>query len=521
MVDPHLGTRLEDSIQKALRLYNAEFKKEAQAEKKRYIDLIGKSMKDINNDEVKTQLPQILPKAMSNFATPVIKCTVTEALEYVVLAKSSSQPHQSTYEAASSLTEFELKKILIDKMEKIQSNLIADEHKELYKALDKDEDPPAGSDHGMKRQKTSKDAEFTKGQDMDNTDDQQNVEAASKYDGFKKPKRPSTPDSDWNVVKSFDFRPPQTWISKIAQAEKPPISFDKLMRTCRSRVKLEYNIEECYKAVTDRLDWNNPEGKKYPFDLSKPLSLIMDRGRQVVPVDYFINNDLEYLRGGSSSRKYTTSTTKTKDAKVSKHDVYSTKRIIAVTKVKVMKWYDYGYLEEIEVRREDQQLYKFKEGDFPRLHLHDIEDIRIVILKRVEDLQLGVESYQKKLNITKPETFRSDISNRIPYTAYNNPQGIIYEDKYKRNRLMRTDELYKFSDGTLTSVRSVLHDIASNLRMDYLPKRRWSSLDRKRSRIMIKAIDKLLLERRLMRSLEKFVGGRDYGEDLRLLQRTI
>ncbi|GKD41204.1 hypothetical protein Tco_1261411 [Tanacetum coccineum] len=162
-----------------------------------------------------------------------------------------------------------------------------------------------------------------------------------------------------------------------------------------------------------------------------------------------------------------------------------------------MKWYDYDYLEEIEVQREDQKLYKFKEGDFPRLHLHDIEDMllllvqkklsnlerdaifdlgvalwmftrRIFILKRVEDLQLGVESYQKKLNITKPETFRFDISKRIPYTAYSNPKGIIYEDKYKRNRLMRTDELYKFSDRTLTSIRTILHDIASNLRMDYL-----------------------------------------------------
>ncbi|GKG07925.1 hypothetical protein Tco_0333757, partial [Tanacetum coccineum] len=146
---------------------------------------------------------------------------------------------------------------------------------------------------------------------------------------------------------------------------------------------------------------------------------------------------------------------------------------------------------------------------------------RIIILKRVEDLQLGVEIYQKKLNITNPETFRSDISNRIPYTAYNNPQGIIYQDKYKRNRLMQLDELYKFSNGTLTSVRDVLHDIASNMRMDYLPKRRRSNLDNKRSRIMIKAIDKQLLERRLMRSLEKFVGGRDYREDLRLLEQTI
>ncbi|GKG05463.1 hypothetical protein Tco_0325549 [Tanacetum coccineum] len=60
---------------------------------------------------------------------------------------------------------------------------------------------------------------------------------------------------------------------------------------------------------------NNAEGHEYPFDLSKPLSLIEAQGRQVVPANYFFNNDLEYLKGGSSSRKYTTSTTKTKAAK--------------------------------------------------------------------------------------------------------------------------------------------------------------------------------------------------------------
>ncbi|GJX72798.1 hypothetical protein Tco_0311393 [Tanacetum coccineum] len=439
-------------------------------------------------------------------------------------------------------------------MEKSQSNLTADEEKELYKALDKDEDPPARLDQGMKRQKTSKDIELTKG----------SKSKESKSTSSSKGSTRSQPKSSGKSAQVEE-------LSHIVDDTEVQQNQGQDMGTCKSRVEREYNIEECYKFVTDQLDWNNPEGKKYSFDLSKPLMLIMDRGRQVLPVDYFINHDLEYLRGGSSTKKYTTSTTKTKAAKydiqafidmvstymesgksnkVSKHDVYSTKIIIVVTKVKVMKWYNYGYLEDFEVRREDQQLYKFNEGDFPRLHLHNIEDMllllvqkklsnierdvifdlgvalwmftrRIVILKRVEDLQLGVESYQKKLNITKPETFMSDISNKIPYTTYNNPQGIIYEDNYKRNRLMRTDELYKFSDGTLTSVRFVLHDIASNLRMDYLPKRRWSSLDRKRSRIMIKAIDKKLLERRLMRSLEKFAGGRDYGEDLRLLQRTI
>ncbi|GJS29237.1 hypothetical protein Tco_0489857 [Tanacetum coccineum] len=56
-------------------------------------------------------------------------------------------------------------------------------------------------------------------------------------------------------------------------------------------------------ATTDQLDWNNPEGQQYPHDLRKPLPLIPNsRGRQVIPFDHFINNDLAYLSGGVSSR---------------------------------------------------------------------------------------------------------------------------------------------------------------------------------------------------------------------------
>ncbi|GJU40935.1 hypothetical protein Tco_1193892 [Tanacetum coccineum] len=90
MVDAQLSTRLKDSIQKAFWSYTIQFEKEAQGEKKRYIDLVEKSVKDIIKNEVKSQLPQILPKEVSDYATPVIQSTITESLENVVLAKSSS-----------------------------------------------------------------------------------------------------------------------------------------------------------------------------------------------------------------------------------------------------------------------------------------------------------------------------------------------------------------------------------------------------------------------------------------------
>ncbi|GJR59878.1 hypothetical protein Tco_1502040 [Tanacetum coccineum] len=234
------------------------------------------------------------------------------------------------------------------------------------------------------------------------------------------------------------------------------------------------------------------------------------QGCQIIPVDFFFNNDLEYLRGGSNDKKYTAFMTKSKAARyelkgiedivpnlwspvkvvydryallgisnwqtkrqnfygyiakmVSKHDVYSTMRILSIISVKVNEWYMYGYLEEIVVKRVDQKLYTFKEGDFKRLHLNDIEDI-LLLITRVEDLQLGVESYQKKLNLTKPSTRDVDMSHRPAYTTLSNPQGVIYEDKLKQKRFMWYNELHKFSDDTLISVRDTLDQMLHELHL--------------------------------------------------------
>nr|GFB58429.1 hypothetical protein [Tanacetum cinerariifolium] len=231
-------------------------------------------------------------------------------------------------------------------------------------------------------------------------------------------------------------------------------------------------------------------------------------------------------------------------------DVYSKRRIITITDLKIVKWHSYKHLDWITVRRDDDKLYKFKECDFKRLRLQDIEDMllllvqgklsnltveerftfnvslrmftrSIVIQRRVEDLQLRVESYQKRLNLTKPDTYRSDLKRREAYTAYSNPRGFIYQNKDKKNRLMRIDELHKFSDGMFNDVCNALDDRLKGIRMQYLPQTIWRKGDKEKAAAMIQAIDKMLKTRRVMRSLERFVGGRLYEGDFRMLQRTI
>ncbi|GJR85373.1 hypothetical protein Tco_0209384 [Tanacetum coccineum] len=182
-------------------------------------------------------------------------------------------------------------------------------------------------------------------------------------------------------------------------------AYNLLKGTCSSSIKLEYNFQECFNALTDKLDWNNPEGDRYTFDLSKPLPFVK-------------NFSVKKLHGN-------------------------------------------GHLEEVVVKRVDRQLYKLKEGDFVDLYLNDIEDMLIlafqhklfhlndsdiidfivalcmftrslVIKRQVEDLQLGVESYQKKLNITTPQQTFPEIKFKELYTPSYKPPGVIYEDLSKQ-----------------------------------------------------------------------------------------
>ncbi|GJV26996.1 hypothetical protein Tco_1383444 [Tanacetum coccineum] len=168
-------------------------------------------------------------------------------------------------------------------------------------------------------------------------------------------------------------------------------------------------LVEVYKATTNQLDWNNPEGQQYPHDLRKPLPLIRNsRGRRVIPFDHFINNDLAYLS---------------------------------------VEWHNYKHLDWITIRRDDDKLYKFKEGDFNRLRIQDIEDMLLLLVSKV--------------------TKRSSTS---------------------QSRIL-IDQILK--EGKLTQHTPI-------------PETIWRQSDKDKAGAMIQLIDKQLKTRRIMQSLEKF-----------------
>ncbi|GJR67429.1 hypothetical protein Tco_0013494 [Tanacetum coccineum] len=452
-------------------------------------------------------------------------------------------PVTSTYEAAASLFEFELTKILIDKMEKNKSYDKTDYKRELYDALvksyqtdkdlfgtyaevftlkrsqddkDKDQDPSTGSDRGTKIRKSSKEAEsFRDSRSKEKKSSSTSKDASHsqhKPSGkFAHAEEPSHTIDDSGVQQNQEFdtgnndeQPADKEVSKadcqVARAKEPTTSFDELLNTPIdfSAFFLNWlNLKDLTQAIL----------VVPAFDLLKGTckSLIeleyhpeeYHRGRQVIPKDYFINNDLEYLKGGSLSRQYLTSVTKTKAAT-----------------------YEIKWIQDLV-----SNLWSPMKVVYDKHAYWDIEDMLLLLVQQKltnliiderYDLNVALRMFTKR-NVIQ----RSNLRNRTVYTSYSDPKGVIYKDQNNINRLMRADELHKFSDGTLNDVRTALHDIALGIRMEYLPKRKWSGLDKRRARVMIQDIEKQLFQSRLMRNLEKFVGGREYGNDLRLLERAI
>nr|GEV35250.1 hypothetical protein [Tanacetum cinerariifolium] len=515
-----------------------------------------KIIKEQVKEQVKVQVSMILPK---------IEQTVNEQLKAKVLTRSSKSS-KTSYVVAADLSKMELKKILIEKMEGNKSIHRSDEQRNLYKALveayesnkiildtygevvtlkrrrdddvDKNKEPSAGSDRGSKRRREGKEPELTsapkekaprqleslhkglnlnKGLQASDADDQPIAEASQHPEWFSQQKKPPTLDCDWNKTLPATHGSIQLWISELAKQTDSHSSFKELMDT--------------------------------PVDFS---AFLMNRLKvpQVASTQLLSPRQMQQIMGTLSGLKTWYLVQCGFKNQESARDVYSKRRIIVVTELKIVEWYSYKHLDWITVRRDDDKLYKFKEGGFKRLRIQDIEDMllllvqgkltnltvkerlalnvslrmftrSIVIQRRVEDLQLGVESYQKKLNLTRPDAYRSNLKCKEAYTTYSNPRVFIYQNKDKQNRLMRIDKLHKFSDGTLNDVRTALDDRLKGIRMKYLPQTIWKKSNKERETAMIQAIDKQLKTRRIMRSLERFIGGRLYEEDFRMLQQTI
>nr|GEV40909.1 hypothetical protein [Tanacetum cinerariifolium] len=292
-----MDQQINEAVKVAIQIQSDRLRNEAQVENDEFLKTIDENTQKIIKEHVKKQVNVQVPKILSK-----IKQIVNEQREAEVLTQSSNSS-KTSYVVAADLSKMELRKILIKKIEGNKSIQRSNEQRNLYKALVKAYESDmiildTYRDTGFKRRREGKD-----------------LESASA------PKKKAT-RSAGKLTQGSKSR--QTLASESTTAEEPmqitfemeePSHLEFEIGVMQKPSEAQIFLKEVYKATTDQLEWVNLEGQQYPHNLLKPLPLISNsRGRHVIPFDHFINNDLEYLRGGTSSHKYTTSVTKTKAA---------------------------------------------------------------------------------------------------------------------------------------------------------------------------------------------------------------
>ncbi|GJW76426.1 hypothetical protein Tco_0138108 [Tanacetum coccineum] len=221
----------------------------------------------------------------------------------------------------------------------------------------------------------------------------------------------------------------------------------------KSSAKLILKMEECHKLLTNQIDLVNPKGHRIVLDISKLLPLggppgqlkatiYQDFGLEELVPSLWIESGQEYDISAAYGITYWW---------------FSRKQFYINKHKKDFKSIHPNDFQDLNILHIQGKLDHLPKQD--KVHLHNAVSLwtkNIVIRKRVEDLQLGIESYQTKLNLEQPNWDAYDFPFKEDYIIVFKPRVVIYRDRDDNRKMMRINEVHKFSDGTLTRIKEKL-----------------------------------------------------------------
>ncbi|GJZ79933.1 hypothetical protein Tco_0644770, partial [Tanacetum coccineum] len=198
------------------------------------------------------------------------------------------------------------------------------------------------------------------------------------------------------------------------------------------RVSTIFDRERMEAKLRDMLSNQFRDAKEYAYHLERSHNYMENQIRNLnEPPKYLYNKDLFFLKHGNTTEK----------------------RIVEVVRVNIEQQHRLDFMEQIIVIRENNKPSNFSEADFKYLNKNDIEDMYYLCLnkkERVHDFQLGIESYQIKINFTAPTLIFPGIEECDPFSIVDKPtMSLIYLNIKNKKRRMSLVEIAKFCDATL------------------------------------------------------------------------
>nr|GEY77391.1 hypothetical protein [Tanacetum cinerariifolium] len=185
-------------------------------------------------------------------------------------------------------------------------------------------------------------------------------------------------------------------------------------------------MEECYKMLTDQVNGLIQKVIKSGLSKGTRQAMLISKMKATCYLDF----GLELL---VHQRMW-----------INEQDSQNSHEYTQCCSIKAFSRYRYDYLKVITLRRAGYQEYMIVEKDFKSCIL------------RVEDFQLDIESYQKQLNLTKPGWDEKGFKFKHDYTIIELPRAVVFTVGNNKRKIMRFNEIYKFSDGTLINIMEAL-----------------------------------------------------------------
>ncbi|GKD73673.1 hypothetical protein Tco_1331955 [Tanacetum coccineum] len=125
--------------------------------------------------------------------------------------------------------------------------------------------------------------------------------------------------------------------------------------------------------------------------------------------------------------------------------------ILSVVSIKAYSRYGYDYLKEITLRRANHQEYTTAEKDFKNLYPCDFEDLNLLLLQGYLNHLPGSDIRMLSTADATGFEFKHE------YTIIDSPRAVVFPVSNNEQKIMRFNEIYKFSDGTLTNIMEALY----------------------------------------------------------------
>nr|GEW64588.1 hypothetical protein [Tanacetum cinerariifolium] len=357
--------------------------------------------------------------------------------------------------------------------------------------------------------------------------------ADSRKDWWKplpKEERPMTPKPAWTIpsfntgymMNFLNWYYRQVNKTELTQADLDGQAYKVVKAFYPNVIHLQFQIDECHKLLTDQVEWTNLEGDQVRVDVNRPLPLSGPPGYVTIQTQFFFNKDLEYLIYGSKGSSLALSISK---RKADSYPDFGLELLVSE-----QMWIDDVCTYDIN----DLQEHTIAEKDFKNLYPSDFKDLNmllpqghldhlsgsdkrmlstvvklwtrnLVIQQRVKDFQLGIESYQTQLNLTKPRWDATGYEFKHDYIIIEYPRVVVFPVNNNERKIMRFNEIYKFSDGTLTRILEALAYRVKEFKIKRLNPgmntRVWTQKDVTRSKEFKMAIEMRLKTRRIYRNL--------------------